>query len=450
MIRLEQIGFMCANGDSEVQFVELAAIGSGQSFSSALTLLVRDRFGTVTYERANLFAPKADGEPWLEGRAWLISTRACSLATGVAPDLVVGRVLDPYGGTITLLSSVSGGAILHQLTYGAAGGVDAPWPGHSLERQPDDTMAEKAGPDPTNFSGARAAGLDCACGASSLSLCDGETAYFTAVRRESSAACAGSYASARAGYDLPAGQLSHSVQAGYNSGASATAVSDDVYYVVGPRAGTLLTFTAQAHFTASVQSQDDPFYPGSAGCAGAFDQGPAEQSFSIQAFGNQSQHSDTLLSLTLQRASHEPFRLSMSGQGDAFFGNSSLVGTLSFAGLPPGAAVVSCQGFAGGPLVAVHSRGPVEAEPGLALLEVSPNPGPGRCVVRLTLPGQGRASLEVVDVSGRRLWARDLGPRGAGLQSIEVDDGSRLAPGIYVMRLRSAGKTAAIRFAVVR
>src|SRR5437867_696461 len=33
IIRLQQVGFMCANGDSEVQFVELAAIASGQSFS---------------------------------------------------------------------------------------------------------------------------------------------------------------------------------------------------------------------------------------------------------------------------------------------------------------------------------------------------------------------------------------------------------------------------------
>src|SRR2546426_10075559 len=99
MIRLEQIGFMCANGDSEVQFVELGAIASGQSFSSALALRVRDRFGTVTYERANLFAPKPDGAPWPQAQAWLIGTGACSLATAVSLDLGIGRVLDPYGGT---------------------------------------------------------------------------------------------------------------------------------------------------------------------------------------------------------------------------------------------------------------------------------------------------------------------------------------------------------------
>jgi hypothetical protein len=58
-----------------------------------------------------------------------------------------------------------------------------------------------------------------------------------------------------------------------------------------------------------------------------------------------------------------------------------------------------------------------------------PNPGSDATILRFCLPSAGRASLEILDISGRRLWRTeaDLGP---GLHDQRWD--GRSSPGVWV------------------
>jgi hypothetical protein len=75
---------------------------------------------------------------------------------------------------------------------------------------------------------------------------------------------------------------------------------------------------------------------------------------------------------------------------------------------------------------------------GLALSEVWPNPASsGRLGIRFTLPGSSPAWLELLDVMGRRLEAREVGTLGAGEHTVVFPDLGLLAPGVYVVLLRT-------------
>ena len=54
------------------------------------------------------------------------------------------------------------------------------------------------------------------------------------------------------------------------------------------------------------------------------------------------------------------------------------------------------------------------------------------------LPEDGPATLELLDVSGRRLLVRDLGVLGLGAHSIDLAAGGRFPAGLYLVRLRTA------------
>ncbi|MEQ1834197.1 MAG: T9SS type A sorting domain-containing protein, partial [Candidatus Eisenbacteria bacterium] len=78
---------------------------------------------------------------------------------------------------------------------------------------------------------------------------------------------------------------------------------------------------------------------------------------------------------------------------------------------------------------------------GFALLGVQPNPSVGSARVAFELPEAGLAQLEVFDLAGRRV--RDTRLRlEAGPQSLALDAGRRLPPGVYRVRLRSEGREA--------
>jgi hypothetical protein len=79
-----------------------------------------------------------------------------------------------------------------------------------------------------------------------------------------------------------------------------------------------------------------------------------------------------------------------------------------------------------------------ESSDGLGLSDVWPNPTSGdRLRVRFTLPGASTAWLEVLDVMGRRMVAREVGSLGAGEHTVGLSDDDPLAPGLYLVRLRS-------------
>src|SRR6185503_7337868 len=69
---------------------------------------------------------------------------------------------------------------------------------------------------------------------------------------------------------------------------------------------------------------------------------------------------------------------------------------------------------------------------------VGPAPNPtrdGGLTVAFTLPDGAHASLEVLDVSGRRVARRSVGELGAGRHRLDLARGEPVPPGIYLIRL---------------
>ena len=57
------------------------------------------------------------------------------------------------------------------------------------------------------------------------------------------------------------------------------------------------------------------------------------------------------------------------------------------------------------------------------------------------LPSQAAARLELLDVNGRRLSAREVGALGPGSHVLRIDDGRSLPPGLYLVRLVQGAST---------
>ncbi|HEV2106583.1 MAG TPA: hypothetical protein VGU27_12720, partial [Candidatus Eisenbacteria bacterium] len=74
----------------------------------------------------------------------------------------------------------------------------------------------------------------------------------------------------------------------------------------------------------------------------------------------------------------------------------------------------------------------------LALAGLEPNPAPGAPAVAFTLAATAPGRVELLDVSGRRLWSRDLAGLPPGRYTLPV--GGRLRAGLYVIRLRQGGR----------
>lgn len=89
----------------------------------------------------------------------------------------------------------------------------------------------------------------------------------------------------------------------------------------------------------------------------------------------------------------------------------------------------------------------------LALELASPRPSPARgaSTFEYALPEAGDVTIEILDVSGRRVARHDLGPRPAGqhvMQWEAVDaSGERLDPGVYFVRLGVRAAAGPARFA---
>jgi hypothetical protein len=79
-----------------------------------------------------------------------------------------------------------------------------------------------------------------------------------------------------------------------------------------------------------------------------------------------------------------------------------------------------------------------------------PNPAVSELQVGFTLASDEPATLELVDVSGRRLDAREVSGLGAGRHLIRLDGSSRMPPGVYWLRLTQSGRTLARRTVFVR
>ena len=79
-------------------------------------------------------------------------------------------------------------------------------------------------------------------------------------------------------------------------------------------------------------------------------------------------------------------------------------------------------------------------------LAVSPNPARGAFTARFTLPDDRPATLELLDIGGRRAWSREV--RGAGEQSLAIEPAGPLAPGVYLVRLAHGGLSRTTRVTI--
>jgi len=86
----------------------------------------------------------------------------------------------------------------------------------------------------------------------------------------------------------------------------------------------------------------------------------------------------------------------------------------------------------------------------LALDGLRPNPASGALTVSFSLAASEPASLEVLDVTGRRVMQRDVGSLGAGPHMLKLGETGSLQPGVYWLRLRQGETLLRARGAVVR
>jgi hypothetical protein len=84
----------------------------------------------------------------------------------------------------------------------------------------------------------------------------------------------------------------------------------------------------------------------------------------------------------------------------------------------------------------------------LAIRGFTPNPGSGPVAIAFTLPEREHALLEVIDVAGRRVLARDLGSPGPGAHVVPL--GSLLPAGIYWLRLEAGRDRVTTRGVLLR
>jgi hypothetical protein len=86
----------------------------------------------------------------------------------------------------------------------------------------------------------------------------------------------------------------------------------------------------------------------------------------------------------------------------------------------------------------------------LALAGAQPNPAFGAMQVGFTLASGEPATLELIDVAGRRVTRRDIGSLGPGPHSVTLGAAPELHPGLYFIRLVQGPHTLCSRIAVIR
>jgi hypothetical protein len=79
-----------------------------------------------------------------------------------------------------------------------------------------------------------------------------------------------------------------------------------------------------------------------------------------------------------------------------------------------------------------------------------PNPAVGPLTVAFTLPRSEPATLELLDVSGRRILSREVGGNGPGRHVMRLGECGCTPPGIYWLRLTQTGQSLVKRAVVIK
>jgi hypothetical protein len=136
------------------------------------------------------------------------------------------------------------------------------------------------------------------------------------------------------------------------------------------------------------------------------------------------------------------------------FVNSDGTGRMRFedASVAPGARYVYRLGYRsdGQQLFTTETWVDVPLAAVLSLEGVRPNPAVDRMTVSFSLANGSPAALVLVDLAGRALLRRDVGSMGAGRHVVSLDAGTRLAPGMYWLRLTQGGRMLHARAVVIR
>ena len=83
-----------------------------------------------------------------------------------------------------------------------------------------------------------------------------------------------------------------------------------------------------------------------------------------------------------------------------------------------------------------------------ALRGAAPNPAADRMSVSFVLASDEPASLELLDVTGRRVLVREVGAMGTGAHRVDIGPAGQVAAGLYFLRLTQAGRVASSRVAI--
>ena len=86
----------------------------------------------------------------------------------------------------------------------------------------------------------------------------------------------------------------------------------------------------------------------------------------------------------------------------------------------------------------------------LELAGAWPNPVQAGGVIAFSLTSSAPATLDVLDLNGRRMSSRQVGGLGMGAHQLPVSNGERLRPGIYVVRLTQGGVSRTRRMVVLK
>jgi hypothetical protein len=86
----------------------------------------------------------------------------------------------------------------------------------------------------------------------------------------------------------------------------------------------------------------------------------------------------------------------------------------------------------------------------LALAGLQPNPAVAELVAAFTLPRSEPASLELIDLAGRRVAGKDVGAYGAGSHRVRIAESGAVPPGMYWLVLRQGDERKVARALVVR
>ncbi len=90
------------------------------------------------------------------------------------------------------------------------------------------------------------------------------------------------------------------------------------------------------------------------------------------------------------------------------------------------------------------------SRPRLSLAGLRPNPAPGPLTAAFSLASGADATLELLDVGGRRLVTKRLAGLSAGDHVVTLGEGARFPPGVYLLRLAQGGRAITRRAVVVR